>query len=153
MRSSNKQSQKLPANPMRYPAKHYARAFAELACGEGIESVHEKMTKAKKDALIRNLIEAARRHGDLRKLSTIAKEAARIIRKKNGTKSVRIETARPFAGNPKKMFHNILHPHDALETKITPELLAGIKITVDEDREFDMTLLRKLDALFASSNF
>lgn len=126
---------------MRYPAKYYARAFAEL--------IHDKMTSAEKDALVANLVASIRRHGDTGKFPAIMKETARMLRKKTGAREVLIETARPLKGDPARMFKGLIGPHDAVETRVTPELVAGVKITLDDEREFDMTLKRKIDMLFS----
>ena len=141
MRSFKKQSQKQYTNHMRYPAKHYARAFAEC--------IHDRMTSAEKDALVMNFIASIRKHGDSSKLSSIFKETAKMLRKKTGAREVLIEAARPLKSDPAHVFKGLIGPHDTVETHVAPELVAGVKITVDGEREFDMTLARKLTQLFS----
>jgi F0F1-type ATP synthase delta subunit len=61
-----------------------------------------------------------------------------------------VESARPLKQPPKTLLRGIFKAHDVIEDRVSPELVAGIKITVDDERQFDGSLRAKLDAMFGN---
>ena len=127
---------------MHYKPQLYARAFAE--------SVHARMNVKEKSALVKNFVEAVKRHGDGDNLKKIIAEAERMIREKQGIRKVTIETARPQKFDAHKLFGKFLEKSDVVEMKVKPNLVAGVRITVNDEQELDMTLKSKLQKLFTA---
>jgi F0F1-type ATP synthase delta subunit len=125
---------------MKYPPQIYAKAFWEAA--KNLRSA-EKQT-----ALIKKLIEIAVKNGDGPHLQKIAASAEKIMRAETGKQKIIAESARPLKERLTELAKLIAGPGEVIEEKINPELVAGIKITVNEERQFDWSLKRKLDKLF-----
>ena len=130
---------------MHYLPKLYARAFAE--------SVRARMSEKEKVALVKSFVAAVQRHCDGENLKKIIAETERVIREKQGIRTVTLETARPQKFDARALFGKFLEKSDVVETRIKKNLVAGVKIIVNDERELDMTLRRKLTKLFASSNY
>ena len=128
---------------MHYLPKLYARALAEL--------VHKGLGEKEKTALVKNFLATIERNGDTANLKNIVEETDRLLREKQGIRKVTIETARPHTFDAHKLFGKFLEKSDVIEMKVKSDLVAGVRITVNDEQEFDMTLKRKLTKLFASS--
>ena len=77
-------------------------------------------------------------------------EAKKMIREKEDRRSVVIETARLLSA--RGLAEEILKPSDVVEEKIDPELIAGVRITINDELQFDGSLRRKLNELFKISH-
>mgnify|MGYP003394656396 FL=1 len=63
-------------------------------------------------------------------------------------RKVRIESAAPVSAQLKKEISEILGKKIVLEEKTRPDLLAGIKILVDDELLIDATGKRQLERIF-----
>ena len=126
---------------MKYPTSAYAKALVEA-----IGDVKEK----DKEAIVKNFLALLRKNGDDAHLAKILGEAERFMREKQGTRKLTVESARPIGTFVKALLKNIAKPGDLFEEKINPELVAGIKILVNDELEFDGSLKGKLDKLFSN---
>ncbi len=127
---------------MKYPARLYAAAFAELAAGR-LKPEDEKRLTA-------NLVKLAVRNGDSHQLPAILRETDRLLRAKTGRRKVVIDSARPLTKKMQDELSRVLNKDDVLEMRIDPALVAGVKLTVDDQSQFDGSLRRKLGRLFTS---
>jgi len=59
-----------------------------------------------------------------------------------------LELVRKNSDGKKKSLLHFTHAEDTIEEKVNPELIAGVKITIDEESQLDFSLRRKLDGLF-----
>jgi F0F1-type ATP synthase delta subunit len=123
---------------MKYSIHDYAKAF--------IEAIEDP--KADQKAIEKNFLTLVRRNGDEMKLKQILNEAARLVRGKDGFREVTIESARPLMKSQEKMVGAFLKPGDIVSYEIDPNLVAGIKIVVNDEMEFDGSMKGKLDMLF-----
>jgi F0F1-type ATP synthase delta subunit len=123
---------------MKYKPQDYAKAFAEVAA---------RTPSGREEAILKNFLAIVRRNGDMRRIGKIAKLAENLLMKKSGRSKWTIQSARPI-GNARDVFGNLIKPADILEEKIDPEVIAGVKITRDDEKQFDGTLKAKLDKLF-----
>lgn len=126
---------------MKYTPKLYARAFGDIA------SQHPKLNFQEEVQLLKNFLRVIEKHGDAGKLGKILDACERFLRAKEGLRKVTIETAR-LLPNAKKSLKGFLKPDDIVEEKIYPALIAGVKITLNDEEQFDATLARKLKKLF-----
>jgi F0F1-type ATP synthase delta subunit len=124
---------------MKYSPKDYARAFAEVADGT--------KTKDAEETLVKNFLRAVEKNGDAGQLKKIFEAAEEAVRKKHGLRKVTIETARPLP-EAKKSLKEFLGVSDIVEEKTDPSLVAGMKITVNDEMQFDASLSRKLKKIF-----
>ena len=63
---------------------------------------------------------------------------------KSGNKKIVLEMAR----QNKVILKSVIKKNDVVEEKINPELIAGIKIIIDNERQLDFSLKNKLDKIF-----
>ena len=123
---------------MKYTSEIYARAVREAI---------DEAPAGERDKVFKRFVHAAARRGDARKLSAVAKELERSGGRAKGGRMITIEFARPLGGGTSK-FRNLLKSEDCLENQINPDLIAGARITIDEERELDFSLARRLNKMF-----
>lgn len=127
---------------MKYSAHMYAQALVE-ALDDHVEG-HDG--KAKNETVIgKNFLELVRKNGDEGHLAKILEEASRLSRKKSGVRKITIESARELNPSQKTAVKHFMHAHDVVEERIDPELIAGIRITVNDETQFDGSLKNKLN--------
>jgi F0F1-type ATP synthase delta subunit len=125
---------------MKYRPQIYAKAFAAaVAARHGKDEA----------ALVKRFVALVRRNGDEAGLRKIIKETERMISKSAGVRRIIVESARPLDPSAHSLLKNILKRSDVVEERVNLELIAGVKITVDEETEFDGSLKGKLDTMFA----
>jgi F0F1-type ATP synthase delta subunit len=124
---------------MKYSAKQYATAFL---------SVLKTTDVLNQDRIINNFIEEVRRNRDDQHLPKIVEEISRLIVKDNGGRNVLVEMARQQDKAVLAMIDKIFNEKDRVEYKINPNLVAGLRITFDGEREFDNSLTYKIKTLF-----
>ncbi len=122
----------------KYSVQDYAKAFAAAAKG-----------KEPQNRLVKNFLEIVIRNGDASKLPKILTAAERLVRQDAGLRKLTIETARPLAPDLRKKLAGLGRKNDVVEEKVVPELVAGVRLTENEERQFDATLARKLQKMFA----
>jgi len=125
---------------MKYSVNSYAKALAEVV-GEA------KGEAAQKAA--RNFIGLIRKNGDEARLRKILEEAARLLRGKHGIRKLTLEAARPLGKAQRELLKPFIKAGDVVEEEIDPELIAGVRIIVDDEQQFDGSLRGKLDKLFS----
>lgn len=126
---------------MKYTPRLYAQALAE--------ALSQRAGQEEKERMIRNFLRLVRKNGDERGLNKIVAEAENLLLEKSGRRKVLLESARPLSDKQKKLIHKTLQTGDVVEEKVSPELVAGVKITVNEGLQWDGTLQRKLKKMFA----
>lgn len=122
---------------MRYAPELYAKALAAVA--------HGNLAPAKEREIVKNFLTLVRANGDGGKLPKIVEAAEKLLRAKTGRRRVVIESARPLGILLKKFSAGA----DAVEEKIDPALIAGVRITVNDELQYDGSLRHKLDTLFS----
>lgn len=126
---------------MKYLPETYAEALGELL--ETIPaSGHEK--------LMDNFIAAIRKNGDYGRVGKITAAVEKEVVKKNGGRWVRVEFARAVDGSLRSAVEKNFSAQDRIEETINPEIIAGVRVTIDGERELDNSMRRKLNKLFAS---
>lgn len=122
----------------KYSVKDYARAFALAAKESGNEA-----------EVVKNFLSLIAKNGDAAKLKKILAEAEKLVRADAGLRKLTLETARPLTGNAGETLQGFVKKNDVLEEKVVPELVAGVRITIDDERQFDASLAKKLQRMFA----
>ena len=126
---------------MRYSPTLYARAFAEVAV--------KPLSAAEEKRAVSNFIALIRKSGDWGAIGKILATTEKILREKTGQRKFLFETARPLGKLLERLRKELAKPKDAVEERVNPSLIAGVKITVNDELEWDGTLAQKLEKLFA----
>ncbi len=124
---------------MKYTPRIYAKALTESFIGAP-SSAHE--------SIIKFFIDAVRRRGDARRMPEIIEAVREIERKKNGGKFIEVTFARHHKKQTLDAFRTLFTKHDDVVFRTEPELTAGVRITVDGEREFDNSASRRIKKLF-----
>lgn len=116
----------------------YARAFRKTL----------KEKNAALEDLIRNLGAIVNEHCTSRQSVQVVRRVSEEIVHHAGGKWVVIETARDAGDSMQKKIKKAFRDVDYIEQRVRPELVSGVRIVVDGEKEFDGSLKRKLDTLF-----
>lgn len=116
----------------------YARAFRKAL----------KEKNAAPEDIIRNLGTIVNEHCTSRQSAHIVRRVSEEIVHHAGGKWVVIETARGVGDSMQKKIKKAFRDVDYIEQRMQPELVSGVRIVVDGEKEFDGSLKRKLDTLF-----
>ena len=68
---------------------------------------------------------------------------------KQGKNKITFETARTTTASQKKILEKIVKKGDVVKEKINPELIAGIKIIINDSKQFDASMQSKLQKIIA----
>jgi F0F1-type ATP synthase delta subunit len=121
---------------MKYKSKDYALATHE-AIKDGTSP----------DAARVGLLRSLDKSGDRAKLADVTRELEKLLTKESGGQMIKVEFARALGSEERGKILNSFDKKDRVNTTVVPELIAGVRITYDEERELDFTLLSKLKSL------
>jgi len=127
---------------MKYSSIEYTRAFTALA--------EKDLSNSEENTLTRNFWAHIEKNGDMSHSGEIIRLTEKMLRQKYGKRHVLLETARPLSEVRKKL-SKFLKSTDIVEEQVSPELIAGLRITVDGERQFDGSLAHKLKVLFSQT--
>ena len=117
--------------------KLYAKALAEILSKKGID---EKK-------IVNNFIKLLVSTGYEGKSKEILDLTEDLLLAKRGKKKITFETARKTAAGQKKIMDSLVEKGDVVKEKINPELIAGIKIIINDSRQFDSSMQSKLNKI------
>ncbi|MEK7562186.1 MAG: F0F1 ATP synthase subunit delta [Patescibacteria group bacterium] len=118
--------------------KLYARALVEAVL----------KPEADESKIKDNFIKFLQKNGDMSKAGQIVSLAKKIFIKKTGRRQLTIESARKIKAKQKELVESILRKGDIVDEKINKDLLAGIKIIIDGEKQFDASMQKKLQNIF-----
>ncbi len=90
-----------------------------------------------------NFLRLLEKNGDMKKLKHITALVEKMLLAKSGNQKIMLETARALH----KKF-KVGKRGDVVEEKINPDLIAGIKIIVNGEKQLDFSLQKKLNEIF-----
>ena len=123
---------------MKYKTIDYAKALVEILSDKDF---NEKQ-------ITQGFLKLLERQGDFGKAKEIIKTAKFLLAKKNAKKSVFFETARKLSAGQKELLSKFVEEGDIVEEKINKELIAGVKIIIDNEKQLDQTILTKINNIF-----
>lgn len=123
---------------MKFSPSIYARAFA-AALDEHPEKI---------DAYSDRLRAILKKNSDAHLAKRIFAEAARFFLKLRGARYVFVESVRTLDQDMVHAIKKEFGAKDFIETKVNPELVAGVRITIDGEETIDATMQKKLKKLF-----
>lgn len=125
---------------MKIPPKIYAKVFAELVKDKNPEKI---------EAMIKKFSALVAKNGDIASKEKIAALAERYLRETDGKHSFLIETARNLPeGSYAAILEKMGKGEYDVKKMVDENLIAGVKLTVDESRELDLSLRGILKNLF-----
>jgi len=117
----------------KYSSKTYARALSVL--------ILEKESKKN----LNGFLDFIRKNGDLKKTKEVIALTEAIFYKKTGKRKITLEIARKI--ERKNILKDFFQEGDIVKEKINPELIAGLKVNVNNEKQLDYSLKSKLDNL------
>lgn len=118
--------------------KLYAKALAEILVKKNVD---EKK-------IINNFVKLLIKDGQEKKAKEILNLAEDFLLAKQGKRKITFETARKMTASQKKLMADFVKDGDLLKEKINPEIIAGIKIIINNSKQFDASMQSKLQKIF-----
>lgn len=122
---------------MKYSPQMYAKAFSAITAKPSAES----------DILVKNLLALIKKNNDQHLLKKIYARVEKLVREQTGRRKVVIETARPIK-NADKIIGKIIKKDDILNERTNPDLIAGVRLIINDEVQFDGSMARKIKKLF-----
>jgi len=119
---------------MKYSINNHVQAFTEA------------LEKVSPEQAVERLVKLLKKTGDIKHSKKIIEAIHKKLVNKRGGKWMEIETARESAST--KELTSKFSNKDHVKFKINPELVAGVRITVNGEEELDNTLANKLKKMF-----
>jgi len=117
--------------------KLYAKALAEIILRSSASD--QKVI----DNFVKLLVKAGLEH----KAKEILALAEDFVLAKKGHRKIIFETARKVLPNQKKLLEGVARKGDVIQEKINQELIAGIKIIINDSEQFDASMQSKLQKI------
>ncbi|MFA6190288.1 MAG: F0F1 ATP synthase subunit delta [Candidatus Staskawiczbacteria bacterium] len=119
--------------------KLYAKALAEILSKKGGVSA----TEEKK--IVNNFVKFLEKNGQIGRSKEILELAENLLLAKQGKRKITFETARAITTSQKKVLEKVINKGDIVKEKINPQLIAGIKIIINNSQQFDASMQSKLN--------
>jgi F0F1-type ATP synthase delta subunit len=120
--------------------KLYAKALAEVISEMGLD---KKDLPAGRQ-VVNNFTKLLISSGYEGKAKEILDLAENFLLAKQGKNKITFETARKLTQSQEKILESVAKKGDIVKEKINPELIAGIKIIINDSKQFDASLQSKL---------
>ncbi len=127
---------------MKIKSKIYSKILVDL--------IIEKKTPAEQKKVIDRFFKFLEKNGDLKKTREIISLSEILLFKKTGDRKITLETARPLVAVSNVKSSLKIKKGDFISNKINPDIIAGIKITVNSEKQLDFSLKSKLDRIFSA---
>lgn len=125
---------------MKYKSKDYAVSLVDLIIKERTPMQEKKLSD--------NFLRLLEKNGDISKAKEMIALTEVLFFKKTGRQKIILETARKISSKQKVFFKSLTKNHDIVQEKINEELIAGIKIIVNNERQLDFSMQKKLQNIF-----
>ena len=124
---------------MKYSPHLYARALHEVI---------KETPKSHHETVVKSFCEMVAKNGDIGRAQKIIDAIQEQEVHEKGGQVVTVEFAREMPEAVIKKLEKKFTEHDLVSVRITPSLVAGVRITADGEKELDGSLQRKLNRLF-----
>ncbi len=124
---------------MMYSAKIYARFLVDLIIG--LKNPSDINDAIKKFSYI------LEKNGGIKKVKEIIMLAEKIYFQKTQKRKITLEISRKT--DTKEIKKKILRQGDFLEEKINQDLIAGVKIVINNEKQLDFSFKNKLNKIFS----
>ena len=120
--------------------KLYAKALAEILYKKELSTVEGKK-------IVNNFVKLLISAGFEGKSKEILELAETMVLAQQGKRKITFETAREISDTQKKLLENLVNKGDIVKKVINPELIAGIKIIINDSQQFDSSMQSKLSKI------
>lgn len=127
---------------MRYTHDTYAKALANL-----LSSARSREEQKK---LLAIFAKVAIRNGDAGTMVKTLSRTEELLAKRGKGDLVMIESARPLAPKLRRELGDKIPKGSHVEERVNPALIAGVRVTINGERELDASLKARLDRLFSA---
>jgi F0F1-type ATP synthase delta subunit len=114
-----------------------------------LKSVLDATPAPEQVAVIRRFVRILSRRGDRVQGPKITQEFEKLVTEAAGGQLVVIESARPLPERALDLLRRHFGDKDRVSLKINPELIAGVRVTINGEKELDNTMAKKLKGMFA----
>ncbi len=118
--------------------KFYALALADV--------MSKKISLQEEKKIINNFLKILEQSGNLKNDKKIIALAQKYYLEKKRNKSIVLETARKT--EVKSVLKSLFKEGDMVQEKINPKIIAGIKIIINNEKQLDFSLLKKIEQIF-----
>ena len=118
--------------------KLYALALADV--------IAKKISLQEEKKVIYNFLKLLEKNGKLKNAKKIISLTQKYYLEKTGNKSIILQTARK--SDTKSLLKSLYKEGDIAEEKVNPALIAGIKIIINNEKQLDFSLSKKLNDIF-----
>lgn len=125
---------------MKYGVTIYAKALAK--------AMLETKEPGKEKKILSGFFKVIAKNGDTRLARKILDETESILAKHGQGNIVRVESARSLRETDRKKIMEAFRDAGRIDESIIPSLVAGVKITVNDERELDASMSARLRKLF-----
>ncbi|OGZ70236.1 MAG: hypothetical protein A2904_00745 [Candidatus Staskawiczbacteria bacterium RIFCSPLOWO2_01_FULL_33_9] len=125
---------------MKYKSKEYAKALVWLILKEKSPVQEKKLTD--------NFLKLLEKNGDNIKIKEILNLTETLFFKQTGRKKIILETARKMSSKQKDLFSHLVKKGDIVQEKINEDLIAGVKIIINNEKQIDFSMQKKLQNIF-----
>jgi len=123
--------------------KNYAKALAEIL----VKPSYAKASEGQ-DKIINNFIRILVSAGLEKKSKEILDLAEEYLLAKQGKNKITFEVARKATAENRAVLKKFVKEGDIVKEKINHELIAGVKIIINNSRQFDASMKSKLQKIF-----
>src|SRR5256885_733961 len=124
---------------MRYSINNYVEALVGAL---------DDASADKKDKIVANFVKLLEKNGDLSQRDKIIEKVHKKVVNLNGGKWITVELARETTEPKLRLIKESFSKKDHISVKLNPTLTAGVRITIDGEKELDNSLNNKLKKLF-----
>jgi F0F1-type ATP synthase delta subunit len=124
--------------------KLYAKALAEVLLEESASA----KAVAWQGKVINNFMKLLVKDGYEKKAKEILSLAEDFLLEKQGKRKITFQTARKITTGQKKILQSFAKEGDIVKEEINFELIAGVKIIINNNKQFDASLNGKLQKIF-----
>lgn len=121
---------------MNYSAKDYAKSFCDVVLARKAEADSKKH--------ISSFLDLVKRNRDQGKLRNILLFVEKIFYQNTSYRKLIIESAREVNKENEKIINSLVKKTDKVIKAIDPRLIAGVKITINDELQFDGSLAKKI---------
>lgn len=121
----------------KYNEKMYAKVLVDLLL--------QKNSPAAIKTITENFVRFLVKNGDIKKSDRILFLAESLLYKKTGKRKVLVELAR--ISEKKNILKSFIKNGDVVETRINPDLVAGMKVTVNGVGQLDFSFKKALEQI------
>jgi len=104
------------------------------------------------DEYFKNFLLLIKKNKDSLMLKKIILKVQDLLLKMTGNKRIVIESARVLTDQQLSKIKQQFSSQDLIETKINPDIIAGLKITIDNEKILNVSLDHKLKQIFKISS-